>query len=151
MPTDPTVIVAVPVAADPVLEGTIAVIVVIPPSTLPIAVARPPESIVATRTSLETHVTWLVKSCVVGESVKLPIAMNCDASPITATGCWPGMTVIDVSSRAGGCPCTFTVTVALPVAPFMVAVMVAVPEPTAVAIPLERTVTTVGALEAHCA
>ena len=83
VPLDATVIVAVPVIADPVLGGTMAVIVVNPPSTLPIAVARPPELIVATRTSLETQVTWLVKSCVVGEPVKLPIAMNCEVSPIT--------------------------------------------------------------------
>ena len=61
------------------------------------------------------------------------------------------MTVIEESVRAGGAADTFTVTVALPVAPFDVAVTVAVPEPTAVAMPVELTVKTLGALEDHCA
>ena len=148
MPFDDTVNVPVPVAADPVLGGAMAVIVVIPPSTLPIAVARPLELIVATRTSLETQVTWLVKSCVVGEPVKLPIAMNCDVSPITATGCWLGITVIESSVRAG--EVAVTVRVAVPTTPLLLAVIVVTPALKAVASPVELIVATCVSLEIHC-
>ena len=83
--------------------------------------------------------------------MKFPVAMNCAGSPIEFRVCAPGVTVIEVSVRTGGGVDKDTVTVALPVTPFDVAVMVAVPAPTAVAIPLGFTVTTPGALEDHCA
>ena len=56
---------------------------------------------------------------------------------------------MDVRVRVGGGPDIFTVTVALPVTPLKVAEMVVVPTPTAVVMPVELTVATLGALEDH--
>ena len=69
---------------------------------------------IATSTSLEDHVTWLVMSWVAGVPVKLPIAMYCAVSP----GCWriwlAGITVNEVRLFDPP-PVRFTVRVAVPV------------------------------------
>ena len=89
-------------------------------------------------------------SWVIGLALKFPVATNCAGSPIEVSVCAPGVTVIDVSVRVGGGADKDTVTVALPVTPFDVADMVAIPVATAVAMPVELTVTMLGALEDHC-
>jgi hypothetical protein len=116
-------------------------------------VANPAESIVATDTSLDNHVTWFVKSRVLGVPLNVPIATNCDVSPawmrvgggVVVAG---GMIAMETS------PFVETVTVAVPlktpVDPVLVAVMVVVPVATAVTTPVLLTVATEGTLEVHC-
>jgi len=63
-----TLRVAIPVTTAPLLPVKLAVMVVVPPLT---ALASPgcgwpAELIVATFTSLDRHVAWVVRSCVVG-------------------------------------------------------------------------------------
>jgi hypothetical protein len=116
-------------------------------------VANPAESIVATDTSLDNHVTWFVKSRVVGVPLNVPIATNCVVSPA-----WPraggGVVVAGGMIAMETSPFGETVTVAVPlktpVDPVLLAVMVVVPVATAVTTPVLLTVATEGTLEAHC-
>jgi hypothetical protein len=124
---------------------------VVVPLTMP-AVASPAELMVATPTSLDTHVTWFVKSNVLGVPLNVPIATNCDVSPglvRTGTGDDGGMIAMETS------PFVETVTVAVPlrtpVDPFMLAVMVVVPVATAVTTPILLTVATEGVMDVHWA
>jgi hypothetical protein len=85
-PTGPSPRVAVPViAAPPIGDVPIAVIVVLP---MALPKANPVELIVATFTSLDCQVTWSVMSTVFGGVLNVPIAMNCEGSPIVVS-VWP--------------------------------------------------------------
>jgi hypothetical protein len=79
VPLPAAVKVAAPMMSEPSVLVPIAVIAEVPAE---FAVARPAELIVATFTSLETHVTEFVTSCIAGVTpVKVPMAMYCDVSP----------------------------------------------------------------------
>jgi len=142
-----------PVMVAPSLLRAMAVMVVLvefPP--LPTSVASPDELIVANRTSLDTQVTLLVMSLVAGLPLNVPIAMNWAVSPGVCTTWAPaaGMIVSEVKSFAvppPPPPVIVTVNAAVPSTPPILAVMVVVPELTAVTNPVEFTVATVGTLE----
>jgi hypothetical protein len=80
---DETVSKAVAGITLPLTEVAIAVIVVWP---VELASANPAELIGATSTSLDCHVTCVVRSCVIGLPEKVPTAMNWVGSPRTVTG-----------------------------------------------------------------
>jgi hypothetical protein len=131
-------------------------IVVEPSATV---VANPAGLTIATLTLLELQVTRFVRSWVDGEPVNVPTAINCTVSPGAPvfTGLSLGKIEIDVNtgvSEGGGgveveaIP-TFTSEVAVRPAgtPVVLAVMIAVPELTAVTTPDELTVATEGSEE----
>jgi hypothetical protein len=123
------------------------------------AVVSPVDApIVAICVLLVDQETWLVRFTVAPVDV-VPIAMNCVVSPGSDTDCELGMMAMDVTLPEDVVPPppddAVTVTVALavmvPVYPFMLAVIVAVPAVSAVASPVELTLATAGALEVHVA
>jgi len=118
----------------------------------PTAVASPVAApMVAICTLLELHATWLVRFTVAPDEV-VPTARNWLVCVGEATVCEPGITEIETIVPPA-CPElepeTVTVAVALtgPLYPPALAVMVVLPEPTAVASPAALTVATAGALD----
>src|SRR6478609_3843547 len=107
-----------------------AVIVAVP---LPMPVASPAALMVATEALLEFHATWPVR-LTVDPAALAPMAMNWLACFGSATDCEPGIRLNDTMSLLGDTlpPVTLTVAVA-EMAPAILAVMVAVPAETAVA------------------
>ena len=82
----------------------------------------------------------------------VPRAMNCAVWLICDRDCKPGVIVTEtIGSVETALAVTVRVALAVmvPVNPFMVAVIVVVPAPTAVAMPVELMVATVGELEVH--
>jgi hypothetical protein len=109
-------------------------------------VARPLESILATKTSLDCQVTCVVRSCVIGALLKVPMARYWTVSPILPIVWLAGITTIELSARAGAGLVKETVTFdepeSRPFCPVPVAVIVEVPDPTAVTRPAALTVAT---------
>jgi hypothetical protein len=83
---------------------------------------------------------------VIGALLKVPMARYCTVSPILAIGWFPGIMLIETSARAGAGLVSETVTFdeadSTPFWPIPVAVIVEVPDPTAVTTPVESTVAT---------
>jgi hypothetical protein len=126
-----------------------AVMVVVPLLT---AVASPPAEMVATWVLLELQATVLVRSSVAPDVV-VPMAMNWVVCAGEATDWVPGMMATEARLPPvvpPPPPVTVIVAVAL-IDPGSVAVMVAVPADTAVAIPDALTLATAGVLEDHVA
>src|ERR1019366_9277588 len=134
--------------SEPVLVVPIAVMVVEFGAMLAsTAVASPFWSMVATDTSLEDQVTLPVRFWVAADPIKLPRAMNCVVSPTNVALAPLGMIA---SVGCDDAPLMVTVRTALPFTPPDDAVIVVVPDPTAVASPPELTVATCTLLEIHC-
>src|SRR5258708_1463211 len=108
----------------------------------PTAVAKPVALIVATPGVAEAH-TALVSTCV-ELSLNVPVAVNCCVAPLVIEGI-AGVTAID-TSVAG-----FTVSSVEPLMLPLVAEIVEVPAPTAVAKPVTLMVATVPVPDAHTA
>src|SRR5260221_697222 len=108
----------------------------------PVAVAKPVTLIVAAPGVAEAH-TALVSTCV-ELSLNVPVAANCCVAPLVIEG-FVGVTAID-SSVAG-----VTVSSVEPLMLPLVAEIVEVPAPTAVASPVLLIVATVPVPEAHTA
>jgi hypothetical protein len=124
-----------------------AVMVVVPQ---PVAVARPVELMVAIATLLDAQVALSVRSSLAVGGVNVPRARNCVVCPICGMVGAAGYSVITVSPPV---PPVVTVRLAVPTTgpndELMVAVMDAVPLPTALAKPEELTVATSVLLDAH--
>ena len=121
------------------------------------AVASPVDPpIVAICVLLVDHATWLVRFTVAPVDV-VPIAMNCVVSLGTATDCELGSmaseATVPVAPPVPDDVVTVTVELdaMLPVKPFKLAVIVAVPAVSAVTRPVELTLATAGELEVHVA
>jgi hypothetical protein len=124
------------------------VIVAVPALT---AVAIPLLLTVATPGALEAQVTDAVRSWEAGVTpVYSPMATNFAVWPMTVIGWVDGTIEIEVKPVTGvelRLTCTFDVPCSRPNAPFPLAVIVVVPEPTAVATPEEFIVAIAGELE----
>jgi hypothetical protein len=121
------------------------------------AVASPVEPpIVAICVLLEDQATWLVILTVAPVDV-VPIAMNCVVALGIATDCEAGSMVSEVTLPLAlpvpvdAPTVTVELDVMLPVKPFKVAVIVAVPAVSAVTRPAELTLATAGEVEVHVA
>jgi hypothetical protein len=118
----------------------------------PTAVATPVAApMVAIAVLLELHATWLVRFTVAPDEVD-PTARNWAVCVGAGTVCEPGITEIETIVPPAWPPLepdTVTVALALtgPLYPPALAVIVVLPEPTAVASPDAVTVATEGALE----
>jgi hypothetical protein len=123
----------------PVMLPTVAEIVEVP---VPTVVATPVLLIVATVAVADAH-TALLSTCV-ELSLNVPVAVNCCVAPLGIDG-FAGVTAID-TSVAG-----VTVSSVAPVMLPLVAEIVEVPTPTAVASPVALMVATPGVAEAHTA
>lgn len=140
--------------ASPFAATALAMIVVEPSATV---VANPAGLIVATLTLLELQVTRFVRSLVDDEPVNLPTAINCTVSPGVDVRPVSGKIEIDVSTGVseGGVVVepitTFTSEVAVRSVgtPVVLAVMIALPELTAVTTPDALTVATEESEEDH--
>src|SRR5713101_7774321 len=124
---------------EPLMLPLVAEIVEVP---APTAVAKPVTLIVATPGVTEAH-TALVSTCV-ELSLNVPVAANCCVAPLVIEG-FAGVTAID-TSVAG-----VTVSRVEPLMLPLVAEIVEVPAPTAVAKPVTLIVATPGVTEAHTA
>jgi hypothetical protein len=110
------------------------------PMAMPLA--KPVLAIVATVVVPDTHVAWLVRSCVL-LSEYVPVALNCFVVPFAIVGL-PGVTAIDTNVAA----VTVNVSPGL-VTPLSAAVICDVPVPTPVASPALFKVATVVVTEFH--
>jgi hypothetical protein len=128
------------ITVEPVLPDCVALIEEVPVAA---AVAKPPAAIVATLGVAETHVTVLVRFCVL-PSLKVPVAVNCCVRPLATEG-FAGATAIDCNVAA------ITVSVVLPLTAPDVALMDEVPVATVVANPVVLIVATLVVAEAHVA
>jgi hypothetical protein len=126
-------------SVEPVMLPTVAEIVEVP---VPTVVATPVLLIVATVAVPDAH-TALLSTCV-ELSLNLPVAVNCCVAPLVIDG-FAGVTAID-TSVAG-----VTVSSVAPLMLPLVAEIVEVPTPTAVAKPVALIVATVAVPEAHTA
>jgi hypothetical protein len=124
-------------AAVPFTPSTVAVMVALPAAT---AVTTPSVLTVATAGALLAHVTWRPVSALPAASRAL--AVSCCVPPTTSV-----VVTGDTVTAATGA--VATVTVAEPVTPSTVAVMVEVPAATAVTTPCALTVATEAALLVH--
>jgi hypothetical protein len=106
--------------------------------------ARPPAVIVATLVVADTHVAWLVRSCVL-VSVYVPVAVNCFVVPFAIVGL-AGVTAIDTSVAA----VTVSVSGGL-VTPLNAAVICEVPVATPLARPPAVIVATLVVADTHVA
>src|SRR6185312_101867 len=106
---------------------------------VPTSVARPFWSIVATATLLDDQARLFVRFCVGPPGVNVPSAMNCVVSPWNVAVAPVGTIVIVAAEELVP---IFTVSVAVLLMPPDCAMMVVVPEPTAVARPDELIVAT---------
>src|SRR5216684_62412 len=126
-------------SVEPVMLPLVAEIVEVP---TPTAVASPVLLIVATVPVAEAH-TALPSTCV-ELSLNVPVAVNCCVAPLPIDG-FAGVTAMEVSVAA------VTVSSVEPVMLPLVAEIVEVPTPTAVANPVLLIVATVPVAEAHTA
>jgi hypothetical protein len=126
-------------SVEPVMLLLVAEIVDVP---VPTAVAKSVALIVATVAVPDAH-TALLSTCV-ELSLNVPVAVNCCVAPLVIEG-FPGVTAID-TSVAG-----FTVSSVEPVMLLLVAEIVDVPVPTAVAKSVALIVATVAVPDAHTA
>lgn len=94
-PLSPNPIVPLPATSAPLTDVPMAVMVVVP---WPFSIARPAELTVAILTSLDFHVTWLVRSWVLGSVLNVPIAINCEGSPTVPNVWLDGITAIETKS-----------------------------------------------------
>src|SRR5260221_4892010 len=108
----------------------------------PTAVAKPVSLIVATVAVAEAH-TALLSTCV-ELSLNVPVAVNCCVAPLVIDG-FAGVTAMEVSVAG------VTVSSVEPVMLPLVAEIVEVPTPTAVASPVVLIVAPVAVAEAHTA
>jgi hypothetical protein len=117
-------------------------IVVVPAATV---VTKPLALTVATCTLLESHVTWLVRLCEPPTPVRFPVAVSCVVSPANVSATVFGITEIEGAPEAA----MDTLRVELALSPPDSAMIVVVPEPTAVANPAELMVATCTLLDTH--
>src|SRR6266550_7151538 len=122
----------------PLLPSLVAVIVVVPP--LATSVTSPLGETVATVVVLDVHAT--VRPVSVVPLASLRVTVSCTVPP-TGRVAGAGLTTTVATGTSA------TVTVALPVRPSLMAVIVAVPTAPPVTSPLADTDATVGALEVH--
>src|SRR6516165_8710371 len=123
---------------EPLMLPMVALILELP---VPLAVAKPAAVMVATVVSAEAQVTWVVRTCV-ELSEYVPVAVNCWVVPLAMLGL-AGVRAID--SRAAA----VTVSVVEPLMLPMVALILELPVPLAVAKPAAVMVATVVAAEAQ--
>jgi hypothetical protein len=121
----------------PLFPSLVAVMVALP---APTAVTSPADDTVATPLLLDDQEIWRPASAF--RLASSGVAVNATVAP-TSTDADDGVTATDATGTSD------TLTVAEPVFPSLVAVMIAVPAPVAVTSPLDDTVATFGALEAH--
>src|SRR5260370_1282824 len=126
-------------SVEPVMLPLVAEIVEVPTPTV---VAKPVALIVATVAVAEAH-TALPSTCV-ELSLNVPVAVNCCVAPLVIDG-FAGVTAMEVSVAG------VTVSSVEPVMLPLVAEIVEVPVPTAVAKPVSVIVATVAVAEAHTA
>src|SRR6266545_655121 len=135
--TDATGTTPTPTLAVPVFPSLVALIVAVP---WPTPVTRPVASTVATAVLLLAHVTTRPSSGV--PFALFGVAVNCTVPPTTM------LAVAGVTSTEATAACT-TVIAAVPLLPSLVAVSVAVPGATALAMPSWSATTTVSSLDAQ--